>query len=94
MPKRVDENQATIAAGLRAHGFSVQPIHVVGNGCPDLLCGAYGQNILLEIKNPAMIPSRRRLNKLEQKWHNEWNGQVAVVYTLEEALDVVMALRD
>lgn len=46
---RTDENQAEIVAGLRAVGVSVQPLHGIGKGCPALVCGCAGVNILLEV---------------------------------------------
>ena len=36
---RTDANQAEIVAALRGVGASVQPLHAVGQGCPDLLVG-------------------------------------------------------
>jgi len=34
---RTDANQSEIVAGLRAIGATVQPLHAVGKGCPDLM---------------------------------------------------------
>jgi hypothetical protein len=48
---RTDSNQTEIVATLRSLGCSVQMLHAVGAGCPDLLIGIDGQNLLLEIKD-------------------------------------------
>lgn len=81
---KVDINQPAIVAALRDAGASVEPLHRVGAGCPDLLVGIRGQNYLLEVKN-----GKGKLNDIQQKWHPAWRGQVAVVTTPEEALTVI-----
>jgi hypothetical protein len=85
---KTDTNQTSLTAGLRQAGVSVQPIHMIGQGCPDLLVGLAGQNYILELKAPG-APSRQRLTPDEVEWHATWRGQVAVVRTLDEALRVV-----
>lgn len=87
---RVDENQADIIEGLRFVGVSVQPLHTIGKGCPDLLCGFRGNNYLLEIKNEAQPPSKRKLTDDQIKWKHEWCGTVDIVESLDEALRVVV----
>ena len=51
MPARVDANQPVIVAALRAIGATVQHLHAVGQGCPDILVGYDGVNFLMEIKD-------------------------------------------
>ena len=58
---RADSNQAEIVDALRKVGASVQPIHTVGGGVPDLLVGFRGQNYLFEVKDGEKAPSDRRL---------------------------------
>jgi len=58
---RIDANQPAIIAALRSIGATVQPLHAVGGGCPDLLVGLRGRNILMEVKDGARPPSERRL---------------------------------
>ena len=91
MPSRTDDNQQDIVAALRAIGVSVTLLHAVGGGCPDLLCGyldsdGNGRNILLEVKG-----LKGTLTPAQEKWHSEWNGQVAIVRSVEEAINVVRA---
>ncbi len=92
----VDANQGEIVKALRALGWSVELIHRVGKGVPDLLVGAYGLNILIEVKDPAQRGklgkferAHRGLNKAENDWHAGWGGQVAIAFTAEEAIGLV-----
>lgn len=86
---RVDDNQAEIVAALRKIGASVQPLHAVGSGCPDILVGWRGFNTILEIKDGKKPPSARKLTEDQIKWHAEWRGQVTVVETVEQAIEAV-----
>ena len=89
---RVDDNQKAIAEGLRAAGASVQFLHAVGKGCPDLLVGFKNKNFLFEVKNLAALRGKAQAGQLtahEKIWHSAWRGQVAVVTTLQQALDVL-----
>jgi hypothetical protein len=86
---KVDANQAEIVEALRAIGCTVQLLHMVGQGCPDLLVGYRGHNWLLEVKDGNKPPSRRRLTDDEQEWFNEWNGTAVVVNSVEEAIAAV-----
>ena len=87
---RVDENQAEIVLGLRAFGASVQPLHAVGQGCPDLLVGYNGTNYLIEVKNPEKPKADQYLTPRQFDWHAGWNGQKRVVRTTEQAIDVIL----
>ena len=82
---RTDENQKTIVEFLRKHHMEVQHLHSVGKGCPDLLVGYKGVNVLLEIKRDET----KKLTPDQVIWHHNWRGQVATVATAEEALRVV-----
>jgi hypothetical protein len=86
---RVDDNQGEIVAALRKIGATVQPIHQIGKGCPDLLVGWRGMNTLLELKDGDKVPSKRKLTQDEVDWHEAWRGQVAVVETVEQAIEAV-----
>lgn len=85
MPKRVDANQHEIVAALRGMpGLTVQHLHVVGFGCPDIVCGFQGHNYLFEIKSPGGA-----LNVYESEWHKGWRGQVDVIYSAQDALRII-----
>ena len=86
---RTDANQAEIVDALRQIGATVQPLHQVWRGCPDLLVGFRGVNILLEVKDGNKPPSARKLTLHEYAWHKDWRGQVAVVNSIEDAIHVL-----
>ena len=89
---KVDRNQAQITTALRDVGATVQPIHTIGNGVPDLLVGYRGVNFLLEIKDGTLSPSRRVLTQDEAQWHLTWRGAVTVVNDENEALRAIGAI--
>ncbi len=81
---KVDANQPAIIAALRAVGCSVQPLHTVGQGCPDLLVGKAGRTFVMEIKDGAKPPSERKLTPDQIAWHGAWRG-VPVLVVIDEA---------
>lgn len=83
---RTDANQAEIVSDLRKVGCSVQPLHAVGQGCPDLLVGYGLSNHLLEVKDGNKPPSARKKTPAQEKWHDAWRGRVFTVKSTEEAL--------
>jgi len=83
---KVDVNQPEIVQALRDIGCTVEPLHFVGRGFPDIAVGFRGANYLFEIKNPEY---NCRLTKDEKEWHDEWRGQVAIVRDAEEAIEAV-----
>lgn len=88
---RTDRNQADIVFALRGVGATVQPLHAVGQGCPDLLVGYQGQNHLLEVKDGTKPPSARKLTERQIEWRQAWRGNCCVVKNEEEALTVIGA---
>lgn len=88
---RVDDNQPEIVAALRAVGATVEPLHFVGRGFPDIAVGYRGYNYLIEIKDGAKPPSKRRLTVDERDWHDQWRGQVTVVESVDQALKAIGA---
>lgn len=83
---KVDANQTEITQVLRQMGASVTPTHTVGNGFPDLAIGFRGVTLLVEIKDGSKPPSKRKLTPDEVEWHEAWQGQVAVVESVEDAV--------
>ena len=91
---RTDSNQTQIVAALRAAGCSVQCLHQLGGGVPDLLIGRVTPggvklNYLLEVKDGSKPLSKRSLTPEEVQWHQGWKGQVNTVTSVREALQVV-----
>ena len=86
---KVDANQADIVAALRMAGATVQPLHAVGKGCPDLLVGYQRVNYLLEVKDGSKVPSAQKLTDDQVEWHELWRGQAAVVNDLTKRFELV-----
>lgn len=92
MAKRSDANQPEIVEALRKAGATVQDLHEVGKGCPDILVSWWDHRterwelVLMEIKTP-----RGRLTPDERAWHTSWAGPVFVVYSVYDALAVIGA---
>lgn len=86
---RIDANQTQIVKALRKAGCTVQHLHSVGKGCPDLLVGRAGVNYLLECKDGAKAASAQKLTPDQVVWHGCWGGSVAVVNCEEAALTEV-----
>lgn len=83
MPKRTDANQREITRALEAIGCSVQSLHMVGRGVPDLLVARANQIALIEVKS-----GHGRLTPAQVAWRRSWRSVVHVVRTVEEALAV------
>lgn len=89
---KADDNQPAIIKALRQAGASVQPLHTVGQGCPDLAVGFRGLNYMIEIKDGKKPPSSRGLTDAQIRWHQIWCGQVSIAETEEQALKIIGAL--
>jgi hypothetical protein len=90
---KIDVNQPAIVQTLRSLGVSVQHLHAVGAGCPDLLCALAGVNFLVEVKDGEKAPSKQALTPDQLTWHAAWNAPVYVVNSVEKAIEVVNSLR-
>ena len=89
---KVDRNQAEIVSALRGVGATVEPLHRVGGGCPDLMVGFRGGNFLLEVKDWKASNTDRKLRPNQAEWHDGWKGQSAVVETVDAALLAIGAI--
>ncbi|MBA3599501.1 MAG: hypothetical protein H0W40_19345 [Methylibium sp.] len=87
---RIDDNQAEIINALRQMGCTVQSLAACGYGVPDVLAAFRGRNVLLEIKDPKKPKADRMLTPAQVKWHQNWRGQVTTIYTIDEAIAVVI----
>lgn len=86
---RVDSNQKEIVQQLRKLGATVQPLHTIGKGCPDLLVGYRGKNYLFEVKDGIKTASQKKLTDDELVWHNGWVGKVHVIESLDDAIKII-----
>lgn len=89
MIKKVDANQKAIVAAIRKMGCSVQHLHSVGKGCPDILVGANKKNFLFEIKDGKKTKSAKKLTPDEVAFHESWRGQVVVIESIEDAYEFI-----
>lgn len=85
----VDANQPAVVAALRAAGASIEHLHAVGKGVPDLLVGFERRNYLLEVKNAA---AGGKLNDEQLVWHRSWRGHAIVVTSPQQAFDFIREL--
>ena len=91
---KIDANQPDVIAALRAMGASVQPMHTVGGGVPDLLVGFRGQTLLIEVKDGAKPPSARTLTEDQVAWHRDWRGgKVFVITDVTGAIDALQSVK-
>ena len=82
---RTDTNQSAIVQALRDAGCSVQLLHQMGGGIPDLLVATpSGETLLIEVKS-----DKGSLTPDQMQWMSRWRGRVEVVRTVEEALAAV-----
>ena len=86
---KVDANHADIVDALLATGCSVQSLAPVGGGCPDLLVGIGGWNVLIEVKDGE----KGRFTPAQKSWHRDWRGTAHVAMSVEAALEIVGAYR-
>ena len=84
---RVDANQADIVAAMRKMGASVQPLHTIGKGCPDIMIGYRRRNLLAELKAGS------ELTMDQLKWKTEWRGQWAMIRSVDEAISFLKGIR-
>ncbi len=105
-PHGKDANHDAIADALRACGYLVQSLAMVGAGVPDMLVGRESRKlvrnagriecnverdfVLLEIKDGSKKPSERKLTPLEEVWHAAFKGWP--VFTVENAAQAIAAV--
>ena len=86
---RVDGNHLEICHALRQGGMSVASTASVGNGFTDAVAALRGFNYLVEIKNGK----RWKLTPDQVKFHDEWQGQIVIIDSIESAIEWMEELR-
>ena len=61
----------------------------MGDGFPDLVVGSGQRNYLFEVKDPSTPLSQRKLTRGEEFFKNKWNGQYAVIETVDDAIVII-----
>lgn len=91
---RVDGNHREILDALAHAGCSVQSLAPMGKGVPDALVAIDRERqVLFEIKDGSLPPSKQKLTTDEAKWHACWKGEVHIVTSVEQALAIVGQIR-
>ena len=85
-----DGNHKEIVKAFRDSGCTVLDLASVGGGCPDLLVGYGGRNILVEVKDGSKPPSARKLTPDQVVFCDSWRG--GCVYVVEDIDGVVNLL--
>lgn len=83
---KVDTNQKPIVKALKdIFGEDVVfDLSAVGRGCPDIMVGVRGVNLLFEIKTDSGT-----LTTDQKIFHRVWTGQVNVIRSLDDALQII-----
>lgn len=90
---RTDGNQQEIVRVFRDMGCTVAVTSDAGHGFPDIVLGIRGVNLLIELKDGKKSPSQRKLTPMEENFHRNWRGQVCVVTSIEEAVDLINGIK-
>lgn len=86
--QKVDANQGAIVKAFRDLGASVDLLHTVGGGVPDLAVGVSGLTVLVEVKTDGGRLEESQLDYLES-----YQGDARVIRTIEGAAILVNQLR-
>ena len=87
--KRTDANHQPIVHAFRAAGWSVCHTFRLGDSAPDLFVSKLGRTIAVEIKT--------RLGKVspgQADWLSSWQGESAVVRSVEDVMALVGGRHD
>lgn len=85
--KRIDDNQRAIVSTLRKLGWSVKSTAAIGIGFPDLVVAKDLCTFLIEVKDGSKPKSAQKLTPLEQKFFDEWKGDVRVINSIDAAIE-------
>lgn len=86
---RTDANHSEIMDALKAAAMKPLSLASMGKGCPDILVGFRGVNLLLEVKDGSKAPSERVLTADEREFFATWPGHAEVVDSPEAAVIAV-----
>lgn len=97
-PVKRDKNHAAIVEAFTQCGATVADLAGVGGGCPDLLVGWRGIDLLVEVKGEpgprgGMAHEHVELSDEQCQWHAGWRGRVPIVVrTVEDVTRLIAAL--
>lgn len=86
---KVDSNQNEIVSTFRKMGASVLITSQLKN-CFDLLVGFKGVNMIVEVKDGSLPPSKRKLTPGEKLFKESWRGgEYHIINSVDEAIDLL-----
>ena len=88
-----DENHKRIVNAARNLGCTVLDLGDVGGGCPDILVGFRGENVLVEIKDGSKFPSQRYLTEDQKEFFRSWRGWVVKIESVVELVRMIDSIR-
>ena len=91
--KKVDANQSEIVKCLRKLGCHVADTSKVGKGFPDIVVSHLGVTVLVEIKDGAKAPSARKLTPQQVQFHDECQGFIVVVESIDDCVKLFSKIR-
>ena len=80
---KVDDNQSEVVAYFRKTGWTVLIISQLKNCC-DIFVSKNGRTIAVEIKDGKKPPSARKLSDGEIKFKEGWQGEYALIESIED----------
>lgn len=86
---RKDSNHKDIIQAFRDLGATVFDTASLGSGFPDCIVAIGNNNVLVEIKDGSLPPSKRKLTPDEQKFHATWLGRVVIINNIDEAVELI-----
>lgn len=84
---RTDDNQQEIVKVFRRLGWYVLIISQLKNCCDIIVC-KNGRTVAVEIKDGAKTPSKRKLTKGEQEFRDDWQGEYALIESVEDVINI------
>jgi hypothetical protein len=85
----VDANQPAVVAELRAMGYSVMLTHQLGEGKPDMVVGAPGVALLVELK----LTKKSALTDDELRFRETWKGPLMTAVSSLQIHEYMCRLR-
>ena len=90
---RLDANHSELVDAFRSMGCSVLSLAGLGNGCPDIVVGLGGIQVMVEIKDGSRPPSARKLTPDEARFRGSWTGGYKIVEDMDGVKETVELLQ-
>jgi hypothetical protein len=90
---RKDSNHVEIVKAFRDLNVSVHDTAQLGDGFPDICVATNQTTVLVEIKDGEKPPSARKLTEDEARFHEQWQGWIEIVYSVDDVINLVKRIR-